>query len=264
MGICENGGLKMKVVSFHLKGKMAHFRKYYSNSSALSYFVPPRTTLCGILAGLLGWERDMYYEAFTLNKCKIAIASCRPIKKTVQKMNYLMIKSLNDLNGSQEYHSQTPVELVIPQNIRNDYIDYKVWIYHTEDSIMNKIEGIFTVSRGNYYLSFGTSVALGSAFNVGWIDEVEVLRGEEINKLSEEKIYSAIPLEKIKEIEVNKMLEGDYKILKEELPLEFNNKREITLNGLKDVLVNINSDSIPAYVNSFVKLEDGESITWLE
>ena len=254
----------MKVISFHLRGKMAHFRKFYTNSSALSYFVPPRTTVCGIVAGLLGWERDGYYEEFSLNKCKIAIASCRPIKKTMQKMNYLMIKSPNDLNGSQEHHSQTPMELVIPQNIRNDYVDYKIWIYHTDTSIMNRIEELFINDKKDYYLSLGTSMALGSAFNLGWIDEIEILEAEEVEQLSEEIFHSAIPLEKVEEIKVDSMLEGKYRILKEELPLEFDAERKITPNGLKDILVNINGNFIPACVNSFVRLENEENIVWLE
>lgn len=255
----------MKVISFHLKGKMAHFRKFYSNSSALSYFIPPRTTVCGMIAGLMGIERDEYYEDFSLDKCKIAIASCRPIKKTMQKMNYLKVESpTKDLNGSQEYHSQTPMELVIPQNIRNSYVDYKIWIYHTEKNIMDEIEKIFLGKQIDYYTSLGTSIALGSAFNLGWIDGIEILEGKEINEIGEEIFSSAIPLEKVQEIKVDKMLEGRYRILKEEIPLEFNLEREITPNGLKDVLVNINSDSIPAYVNSFVKLENEENIVWLE
>ena len=72
--------IKLKIFSFHLRGKMAHFRKYYSNSSALSYFIPPRTTVVGILAGLLGRERDTYYNEFSLKKCNIALAIQSPIK----------------------------------------------------------------------------------------------------------------------------------------------------------------------------------------
>ncbi|WP_077369030.1 CRISPR-associated protein Cas5 [Anaerosalibacter sp. Marseille-P3206] len=254
----------MKVISFHLKGKMAHFRKFYSNSSALSYFIPPRMTVCGIVAGLLGWERDGYYEEFSLNKCKIAIASCRPIKKTMQKLNYLMIKSPNDLNGSQEHHSQTPMELVIPQNIRNDYIDYKIWIHHTETSIMNRIEDLFADYEKDYYLSYGISIALGSAFNLGWIDGIEIIEGEKIEGLSEVIFSSAIPLEKVEEIKIGSMLEGKYRILKEELPLEFDMERKLTSEGLKDILVNINGNCIPACVDSFVRLENKENIVWLE
>ncbi len=258
------GGIKMKVISFHLKGKMAHFRKFYSNSSALSYFIPPRTTICGIVAGLLGRNRDEYYEEFSIKNCNIAVASCSSIKKAIQKMNFLMIKSNNDLNGFQEHHSQTPMELIIPQNIRNDYLDYKIWIHHRDEKVMNEIMELITGIDIGCYRTKGISVALGSAFNLGWIDGIEILEGEVVNKVKEEIFSSAIPLEKVKDINTEKMLEGEYRIIKEEISLEFDDYRRITENGLKDIVVNLNNNFIPASVSSFVRLDNNENIVWLE
>ncbi len=37
-----------------MKGKRAHFRRFYTNSSALTYPVPPPTTLQGLLGAALG------------------------------------------------------------------------------------------------------------------------------------------------------------------------------------------------------------------
>lgn len=253
----------MKVISFHLKGKMAHFRKFYSNSSALSYFVPPRTTICGILAGLLGLERDSYYEDFSIDNCKIAISSCKPLKKTMQKLNYLMIKSPKDLNGSQEHHSQTPLELVIPQNIRTEFIDYKIWVHHRDNKIMNKLEEVLDGARSSYYKSNGACMALGTAFNLGWIEFDGVFEAEEISKVSEGVISSSIPVEKINEIKLQQINQS-CKLIKEELPLEFDKNRHITQRGLKDVVVNIDSAHIPVSVNSFVRLDNDETICWLE
>ena len=48
----------MQVLTFDLVGKMAHFRKYYANNTAMSFSVPPRTTLMGVLAAILGLPRD--------------------------------------------------------------------------------------------------------------------------------------------------------------------------------------------------------------
>lgn len=253
----------MKVISFHLKGKMAHFRKFYSNSSALSYFIPPRTTICGILAGLLGLERDSYYEDFLIDNCKIAIASCAPLKKTMQKLNYLKIESINDLNGSQEYHSQSSLELVIPQNIRSGFVDYKIWVHHKDDEIMNEIEKNLGHTNSVFYKSKGVCMALGSAFNLGWLEFDGVFETKEIKYMSEEIISSSIPVEKINEIKIEH-LNNACKLIKEELPLELDNNRHITERGLKDILVNIDSRYTSVVVDSFVKLDNGESICWLE
>jgi len=254
----------MKVISICLRGKMAHFRKFYSNSSALSYFIPPRTTICGIVAGLLGWERDKYYEEFSLDNCKIAVASCSPIKKTMQKLNYLMIKSpKKDLNGSQEHHSQTPMELVIPQNLRSGFVDYKVWIYHRNKKIMDNIEGLMNDSSV-FYKSKGACMALGSVFNLGWIEPVGIFEAEEVNITSKKLILSSVPIENITEIKIEEIGSNTCKLIKEEVPLEFDKNRCITERGLKEILVNINGGYIPVVVHSFVNLDNEETITWME
>jgi len=253
----------MKVISFYLRGKMAHFRKFYSNSSALSYFIPPRTTICGIIAGLLGFERDGYYEDFSLDNCKIALASCSPVKKTMQKLNYLMVKSPNDLNGSKEHHSQTPMELVIPQDIRSGHINYKIWVHHNDDEIMKSLEEIVGDSF-SFYKSYGACMALGSAFNLGWVESAGVFEAEEIPDVSNKMISSSIPISNIREIKVDTMSSDSYKLIKEEVPVEFDKNRCITSRGLKEILVSINGEHISAVTNSFVELDNGEYITWME
>ena len=54
----------MKILTFRLQGKMAHFRRYYSNSSALTYTIPPRTTVLNI-AGLLDTQ-GIVIDVFSL------------------------------------------------------------------------------------------------------------------------------------------------------------------------------------------------------
>ena len=253
----------MKIISFRLRGKMAHFRKFYSNSSALSYFIPPRTTISGIFAGLLGWERDRYYNAFSLNQCKIAVACCTPVKKTMQKLNYLMVKKEGDLNGSAEHHSQTATEMVIPQNIRSGYLDYQTWIHHQDNGIMNKIEKMIQADFPGYY-SLGISLGLGTAFNLGWIEGMEIFEGVEKKESSTKEISSVIPLSKLDEINVNAIQNDKFYLIKEEIPLEFNEDRRITENGLGNMVVNIHGYPIPAKTHSCVELSNGQFITWME
>lgn len=60
----------MKALTFCINGKMAHFRKYYSNSSVLSYLLPPVTTVKGILAGLLGSPGTAIMNCFQMRIVK--------------------------------------------------------------------------------------------------------------------------------------------------------------------------------------------------
>lgn len=254
----------MKVFSFHLRGKMAHFRKYYSNSSALSYFIPPRTTVAGILAGLLGKERDTYYDEFSLGKCQIALATQAPIKKCIQKLNLLMIKKENKaFNGSAEYPSQTATELIIPQNLQNGYIDYQIWVTHEDNEIMAQLENLVRKDFVGYF-SKGISVALGTAYNLGWLEKGQILEGEEIKEVTSIEIDSVIPQNKCREVILDGIADGQYRLIKEEVPLEFDRDRRITPRGLGNMIINLTGQTVKATVNSFVRLENEKNITWME
>lgn len=250
----------MKIVSFRLKGKMAHFRKVYANSSALSYFLPPRTTLVGILAGLLGYERDSYYEIFNREQCKIAVTINRPIKKSMQTLNYLMIKKAGDFNGSQPYHSQTSTELIIPENIRDDHIEYQIWVHHSDEEIMQQMESNV---REAMYMSKGISMALGPAYSLGWIEDGGNYTGEVKSKANPVPISSAIPMKLVKGLELEEMKQY-YKVIKEEVPLEFNSERQIVHGGMGYMIVNLKSSPIFAQVEEYIELSNEKNILWME
>ena len=242
---------------------MAHFRKFYSNSSALSYFIPPRTTIIGIVAGLLGRKRDEYYEDFSLDKCNISIASNMSVKKSIHKLNNLMIKRQRDLNGSSEHHSQTATEFIIPQNIRTGFLEYQIWIHHNSTKIMNELEKIFNIDFPSYH-SLGISMALGTAFSLGWIESTEIVEGMDKGCGDVQSINSIIPVSRLKEIKVKEIRKDKYRLIKEEVPLEFDSERLITERGIGNMIINLEGNSIIAQVDSFVELEDGKSIMWME
>ena len=107
------------VLAFTLSGRFAHFRKFYTNSSALSYLVPPRTVIMGILASILLIPRDSYYERFSQESCWIstAVAQGCSIKKSVQSVNMLHEKYYRFLEkgtgSAGNMHSQCKMELLM-------------------------------------------------------------------------------------------------------------------------------------------------------
>ncbi|MED1419947.1 MULTISPECIES: CRISPR-associated protein Cas5 [Bacillus] len=247
----------MKIITFHLKGKMAQFRRYYSNSSALSYSIPPRTTVVGIIAGLLGFERDSYYELFSLDRCKIAVGIRSRIKKNMQKLNLLMIKGPNDLNASQEHHSQTATELVIPEDIKSGAIDYQIWFHHEDNQLMERFSSLFS-NVG--YKSNGISLALGTAQNIGWLESTEILTGIEKNDVEREvPIQSVVPFKLVERLAFR---DEKYWLLKEDIPFAFDHGRRLKKKGI--VIINLEPGPIYAHVKRFVSLENGENIIWLE
>lgn len=87
----------MKILIFDLVEKFAHFRKYYTNSSSLTYSIPPRTTISGIIAADMGYERDSYYEIFNSENAYIAVKKLGRNKKIIQTVNYILAKGSRDI-----------------------------------------------------------------------------------------------------------------------------------------------------------------------
>jgi len=252
----------MRILSFHLFGKMAHFRKYYTNSSSMTYTVPPRTTVVGMIAGLLGIERDQYYEDFSLDSCKIAVANRAPLKKVVQKLNLLHIEGKDDLNGSKEYHAQTPTELVIPVNIRTDLLDYQIWFAHENQDIYEKVKELFSDDPLTY-ATYGGALALGTANHLGYIRYEGEMEGELVDESGEALIASILPVSAVIEIESD-LTQSPIRLIKEELPIEFDRDRHLTERGKKDFIVNLHSGPVPVMAKTYVQLSNGETIMWME
>lgn len=252
----------MKIISFHLKGKMGHFRRFYSNSSALTYSIPPRTTICGIIAGILGMERDSYYELFSLDQCGIAVALRSPIKKTFYKLNLLMVKNDNDLNGSQEFYSQTATEMLLPSNIRTDDIDYQVWFYHKDKTLMKQLDDVLK-EKAYGYGSLFMPVSLGTAYNLGWLEYEGEVDGQEYSDEAAVLFDSVVPVNLLQELCLENITDKGIRLIREELPMEFDKERRLTLKGIGDVLINLTNQQIKASVSTYVKIGESINIAWL-
>lgn len=227
----------MKVISFNLNGKMAHFRKYYSNSTALSYILPPVTTIKGMIAGLLGYERDSYYDLFNNTQCKIAISIEKPVKKITQTMNLLKVESLNDLNGAGKNRTQNNTEFLFPRDIRMDWISYKIIFWHSNEDLMNKLEKCLCNDH-EFYRSKGISLALGASQCLGWIENGKISKvSVERSKGQEISIHGAIIKDYIEKIIYCNL--HSLSISKEETLTEFDKDRFITADSKKELIVAI-------------------------
>ncbi len=208
-----------KIIIFDLIGTLAHFRKFYTNSSSLSYIFPPRTTISGMIAGILGFERDSYYEEFSVKNCRIALAIKSPVRKLVQTINYIRTKNINEVTGCGG-HTQIPVEFLLPAN--NDMLRYRIYFYCKEEKLyMDLLERLKKED-------FEYPIYLGITECIGQIIFCNESIGEKLDKKGDElfEFSSVIPVHKIKALPV--LIEG-YRYIKEDrVPVEFDSERRLT------------------------------------
>ena len=87
--------------------------------------------------------------------------------------------------------------------------------------------------------------------------------GKEITPVSPVPILTVIPLHKLVRVEIGES-PGPYRLIREEVPLEFDRDRLATERGKADMLINLTGSPVTASVSSAVLLDDGTYITWME
>jgi len=219
----------MEIISFDLVGKFAHFRKFYTNNTALSFTLPPRTTLMGIVGAILGKPRDTYYEDFSSDKLRFGIQVKSNIKKTFHRVNYLMIKDNHDFRGRRQ-HVQTPVELISGYDVARDSVRYRIFVsYHGagNQSFQQLKESLFS-NKVRYNITLGTANHTASIENVNFFDEKDVDTIQPEDEFI--PVHSACNSDNVYQIKFDKEDPSRYNFVEEELmPADFkaNYDREV-------------------------------------
>lgn len=163
----------MQILSFDIKGKFAHFRKFHGNNTALSYSIPPRTSIIGMLAALLGEGKDSYYEEFNSDHLKIGIRVLSDLKKSFHRLNFLKIIGKEDFSGRQG-HIQTPFELVTGQNLRKHSVIYRIYLSPGEDDVVfERLKNQLQQKKYHYNITLGIANFSGFVSNFNLFEKVE-------------------------------------------------------------------------------------------
>jgi CRISPR-associated protein Cas5h len=212
-----------KVLVFDLKGTMAHFRKYYTNSTSLSYLFPPKTVINGLIAGLLGLPNEKYikndekpyYEKFDDDKCYVSVSLRTKIRKIMQTVNYSFTKTDSKIIDFSK-HTQIPIEILLPEK---DYeLSYRIYFYHKCDKIYNKLRERLKNKQFIYPPYLGITEFIAS---IDYINE-----GEIFQKNSNEHAVEIRSVCKVTDVElILSSNNKEQRYLTERMPTGFSNER---------------------------------------
>jgi len=102
----------MKFAVFELSGKFAHFKVPESTRGNFTFPFPPRTALMGLIAGILGIQRNSYWqENQKFYSAKIAVEILNMVLKDSLKINYTQTKTITSLRKI-----GAPITLLIPKD----------------------------------------------------------------------------------------------------------------------------------------------------
>lgn len=147
---------------FDVRGDFAHFRKPETTSPAQTFGVPPRTTVAGMVAAMLGLGRDSYYETFGRETSEIAVQINNPVRRLSLGINILTTEG-----SSSKTKGASPGRYVTgprQQNVFETLCEpsYRLFISLSDDSVMDDLEQTLESGTSYYALSLGLSEHLAT------------------------------------------------------------------------------------------------------
>lgn len=180
-----------RCLSFTVSGPWGHFRRVEGNIVKQTYRIIPRTTVAGLLAAVLGIERDGYYDLFGPDASAIAIEPVRELRTVNMPMNTLSTAEgdLQSLNSQ----GTISVKLPDPTKLRQQHnyevlVDpaYRIDVALDDDDRYRRLRETLGAGRSHYVPSLGLSEHLAEIEYHGEFD-VEAGHSEEVD------VDSAVP-----------------------------------------------------------------------
>ncbi|WP_330631353.1 type I-B CRISPR-associated protein Cas5b [Halocatena halophila] len=78
--VITDEGIPSKCLSLSVRADWGHFRRIDRTVTKQTYRIPPRTTIAGLLAAIVGVGRDGYYDVFASDSSAIAIEACSELR----------------------------------------------------------------------------------------------------------------------------------------------------------------------------------------
>jgi CRISPR-associated protein Cas5h len=234
----------VKILTFDIWGDYAHFRRPWTTTSPLSFAIPPRTAIMGMLGAILGLKRGEYQEAFGGDRARIAVAILNPITKTRITENLLNTKFTW---GPFRHGDHTQIRFELIRNPR-----YRIYVCLEDAAMHDKLKTMLKAHTCVYTPCLGLSECLANFSYVG-----EFRGNIHQNKDLNVDINSAIREDAIIQPEI----EAGKEYASADMACDMTEGRIVTRYAT--IIYERNGLPIRARVTECIRLENGNNITFL-
>lgn len=249
-----------EVLIFDISSEYGHFRKYNTTTSPLTYSIPTRTAIAGLLGAILGMERELsdgvypegaipVQEFFSKASTDIAIQIINPVQKENVAINLINTKiSFYDLTKA----GRTQIEFELIKNPR-----YRIYF-----SINDKKKVFDEITERIKQKKIHFSPYLGLAQFTADVNFVEIVEAELKGNPDKDyvEIITAVNLSKL---DTENPIDFDFTAMysANNMPIEMNKNREV--QEYSEVLIEKNGLPIRARTENYYKIENRGNILFL-
>ncbi len=249
-----------EILIFDISSEFGHFRKYNTTTSPLSYSIPTRTAVAGILGAILGMEREVadgvypvgaipVQEFFSKVNSDIAVQILNPVKKENVAMNLINTKtSFCDLTRA----GRTQIEFELVKNVK-----YRIFFALGNNQLAFNELAERIKTKSHHFSPY-----LGLAQFTATIDFVDIKQAE-ARENKEDSFIEIITAVNLSKTIGEQPVEFDYSAMysANNMPIEMNRNREI--QEFSEVLIEKNGLPVKAKVKDYYKIENYGNILFL-
>lgn len=230
-----------KVLIFDVWADYAHFKKPYTTTSPITYSIPSRTTLTGLLGAILGIEKNKNNVELSPEEISIGLKILKPIKKVMVGHNLIDTKTAKYM-AQMKNRTQIKFEYIKEPRYR---------IYVSGGKYYDELRRFLENHESSYTLSLGLAQCLA---NFEYIGEVEGTLKE-----GSCEIDSVLPLEGLhpNQVEIKDGLE----LFSDRFAKKMKEDREVL--EYSDVLFERNGKPVSIKEIEYLELSNGENIKFL-
>jgi CRISPR-associated protein Cas5h len=227
-------------VSFEVASEMAHFRRPYAITTALTFPIPPRTALCGLVGAILGLPKNACLDSFRDDQAVFGLQLVRPFVSGHVSINLLQTK------GSPSFRplATNPRSAMRYEIIRCPH--YRILFSHP--ALGRRL--IDSLKRGESYYT----PCLGLAWMIAWIQGEPALLTADSTFESDDfrEFVSPVRTDDLRD-EIHWDPKSVYQRVR--MPAEMQPDRRVT--RYQEYIIDTTGRPIRARLNSFWRLVDG-------
>lgn len=232
-----------RVLIFDIWGDFGHFKKPYTTTSPLSFAFPPRPTIAGMIAAIIGLDKTEYANHFLKNTANIGLRIMNPVKKI--RISHNLIDTKKAIRFSR-IRQRT--------QIRYEYIKdpgYRIFFQHKDKDIYNHTKTLIENHESVYTLSLGLSELLANFELIGDFDL------QTVDNKHPTLIDSVIPTHLTEDFEI----ETGKAYFSENIPIEMTRDRIVTEFG--SVFYEQNGKPVMAQPKRYYTTQNGDTFLFL-
>jgi CRISPR-associated protein Cas5h len=232
-----------KVLVFDVWSEYAYFRKFFTTTSPLTFSLPPRTALCGLMGAILGLSKESYLKKFPKKDARFAIRLMNPVKKIRFSENLIDTESVSSMNVIKQH---TRIQFEFLKDAK-----YRIFFSHSDPNFYSSALEMISGHKCVYTPCMGISEHIA---NFRFVGEYPLVKNDNHNEVM---LDSVIPKDQIQKIE----FETGKEYMSETLPNEMAEDRAV--NEYQEFMFERNCKPISAKVNYYYELASNERILFM-